>query len=118
MRCSEFNCQVRICKKCYDYHDENIVTYIDQPVDHIVSGNTIDGEDEEDKRSEESEDNDEEEINKEVDEEEQQEEDLQSNNELFGDGDECHGHADPTNDNYLNEMEDVYSDNSTSRDLI
>ena len=29
--CSELNCQVRICKQCYDTHDENEVIFLVQP---------------------------------------------------------------------------------------
>ncbi len=38
---------------------------------------------------------------------------LQSNNDLFGDGDEYDGQNNTVDDNFLNDMEDVYSDNST-----
>ena len=31
MCCSELNCHVRICKTCYDTHDVNVVTNLDQP---------------------------------------------------------------------------------------
>ena len=43
--CSEFNCQVRNCKKWYDTYDEHTITYIDQPYDncanHNMSGDTM-----------------------------------------------------------------------------
>ena len=46
--CSEVNFQARICKKCYDARDENIITYLDQPLDHIARGDTIEEDDDDD----------------------------------------------------------------------
>ena len=40
MCCSELNCQVRICKTCYDLYDTNMVTYLDQPINPNIDANT------------------------------------------------------------------------------
>ena len=37
--CSELNCQVCIYKACYDLHDENMYTYLDQPYNLTVELN-------------------------------------------------------------------------------
>lgn len=36
---SELNCQVCICKACYDLYDENVLTYLDQPYNLTVEFN-------------------------------------------------------------------------------
>ena len=115
MCCSELNCQVRICKKCYDAHDahdENTITYVDQPFDHIVEGNTIDKEDKEDGEIEYCQEvNPQEEV---VNNDEVEDGTLQSNNDLFGDGDEYDGQDNTVDDNFLNNMEDVYPEKLTN----
>ena len=87
MCCSEINCQVQICKKCYDSHDKNTVTYLDQHFYHIMRVNIIDEDDVEDEEIEDEQEDDiqeEVEFNEEVEEEEKHDDNLQSNDELFG----------------------------------
>lgn len=34
--CSKLNCQVYICKVCYNSHDKYVLTYLDHPYDFTV----------------------------------------------------------------------------------
>ena len=74
-----------------------------------MRGDTID-EEEEDVQEEDVQE--EVEFNEEVEEEEQRDGNIQSNNDLFGDDDEYHEHANPLDNIFLNVMEDASSDNS------